>query len=333
MARRPSTLASRDDATRLVRKVGRSGSVRAFRRSAAAVAKPEQRVIEHWNEAVSSGMHWWDIPAVTRRWAVKISGDAATDFRTHAAQRYFNDGVERRALSLGCGFGRREMAWAGLGVFSELTGVDIAPHAVEVAESAAREAGYSPGELRFRVGDNDTLRGEVGGYDVVIFEHSLHHFSDVSDTLAAVSSALRPGGLLLLDEYVGPTKFQWTRRQVEAADALLKLMPEVYRRRVDAPVKKSVRRPSLLAMRLDDPSEAVDASAIMPRVRELFDVQEEHGYGGALLHPMLADIAQNFLGEDECTRQLLDLCFTAEDVLLQAGEVDHDFAVVVARKR
>lgn len=325
------TLVSRDDAARVVRKFAGSGGLQAVRRSVDSLVDGHKRVVENWS-APGLERQWFDVPAVHRRWARMISGDVDVDFRQHVAARYFSDGVPRRALSMGCGFGHREIAWGRLHVFQELVGVDLAPPAVAAATKAARDAGISPDEVRFEVGDAAALQRGRQEYDVIIFEHSLHHFTDVPGTLRQVERLLRPGGLLLLDEYVGPSKFQWTTRQVEAADSLLKVLPAAYRRRSDGRTASSVRRPSLLAMRIDDPSEAVEAAHILPAVRACFDVVEECGYGGAVLHPLLSGIAQHFIEPDERGKALLEMCFIAEDSLLEAGEVGHDFAVVVARK-
>ena len=103
-------------------------------------------------------------------------------------------------------------------------------------------------------------------------------------------------------------------------------------RRADGRTKSSVRRPSLLAMRIDDPSEAIEAADILPAVRAIFPIAEECGYGGAVLHPLLSGIAQHFIEPDKQARALLEMCFIAEDALLEASEIQHDFFVVVARK-
>jgi len=71
----------------------------------------------------------------------------------------------------------------------------------------------------------------------------------------------------------------------------------------------------------------------MPLLREMFELAEERGYGGSLLHPVLARIAHNFPDEDDQARDLLALCFRVEDVLLREGEIAHDYMVAVCRRR
>ena len=51
------------------------------------------------------------------------------------------------------------------------------------------------------------------------------------DILESVAQALTPGGLLVLIDFVGPSRFQWTDTQFEAVEGLLAQIPEDYRRR------------------------------------------------------------------------------------------------------
>jgi SAM-dependent methyltransferase len=291
----------------------------------------QKRVIKHWGSGGRFAGQWFDVPAVLERWATMVSGDPKVNFRQKVARTYLADGTHRRALSLGCGFGHREREWAQLNVFDELTGIDIAPGAVEAARTAAVDAGISPDILRYEVGDFSA--GSLGQttYDVIIVEHSLHHFTDVPGTVERIRAALAPGGLLVMDEYVGPSRFQWTSRQIEAADGLLRALPESYRAMRDGRLKRAVRRPSLLAMHIDDPSEAVESASIMPALRRTFAVTEEVGYGGAVLHPLLSNIAHNFVDDSPATASLLEVLFGAEDALLATGDVEHDFVAAVCR--
>ena len=89
------------------------------------------------------------------------------------------------------------------GGFTSMLGIDLSPPLVASAEARAQEAGMSD-KCVFRVADVNTLDMGERRFDVVIFEHSLHHFTDVPAVLGRVRGLLRPGGLLLADEFVGP---------------------------------------------------------------------------------------------------------------------------------
>jgi SAM-dependent methyltransferase len=175
--------------------------------------------------------------------------------------------------------------------------VDISPEQTERAIVHAKEAGLDDA-LSFHVADaRQALRGAEGLYDVVLAVNSLHHFSHLEEMMRLIARALRPGGLLILGEYVGPSRFQWAAAQMRAADALLAALPEQHRVQRDGRIKRRVIRPSRFSMRLDDPSEAVESAVLMPAPHQRFAVVEEHPYG-SILHLALYGIAHNFLAED-----------------------------------
>jgi 2-polyprenyl-3-methyl-5-hydroxy-6-metoxy-1,4-benzoquinol methylase len=321
-------LVNRHDVTRLTRKLRR---LEAGRVLAKLRIRGQARVVAHWADIDPSMQEWWAIPAVQRRWNTFASGDPAVTFPMHVARTHLAERSGLRALSLGCGTGGNEINWARLGVFDQIVGVDISPERIEAANAEAKRQGLA-GNLVFRVADAHELIKANERYDVVLGLHSLHHFDRLDATMVHVAQLVDPdGGLLVVDEFVGPTRFQWTSAQLAAANRLLGQLPAERRRMADGRVKRRAIRPSRMAMILDDPSEAVDADRLVPAIRANFDVVEELPYGGTVLHVALSGIAQNFLGDDAQTAALLDLCFRAEDEALP--ELGHDFAFMVCRPK
>jgi SAM-dependent methyltransferase len=319
---------NRADAARVVRRIRDGGLARV----ASSMSSSETaRVVHAWSDTAPPPRQWWEIAAVRRRWNALVSGDPAEDFPAWATRNFLR-GDGGRGLSVGCGMGGRELRWAELGAFERIDAYDISPSQVEVARERARERGLDH-IVHFDVMDLTSLAVEPGSFDAVIAEHSLHHLAPMTDVVAQFARALRPGGWFLVDEYVGPSVFQWTDRQLEAANAMLALLPLRYRQVPGQGVRRQVVRPSRLWMRLHDPSEAADSAAIMPSLRGTFDVRAERGYGGAVLHLALTDIAHNFLDGRPETEALLERCFGFEDDLMATGEVSSDFAVAVCQKR
>jgi 2-polyprenyl-3-methyl-5-hydroxy-6-metoxy-1,4-benzoquinol methylase len=317
-------LINRHDAARLYRKL-RQGHLRQIADKMRAPGP--QRVLDFWSAPGHGAgqVQWDDIPAVRRRW--RTFGGLEIRFAEHVTRRWLSGRSGLRALSLGCGPGDRELEWARLGVFAQITGVDISPEQTERATRNAREAGLDH-VLSFRVADvRQALRETEGQYDVVLALDSLHHFSHLGEIMRLIARVLSPGGLLIMDEYVGPSRFQWTSGQMRAADALLAVLLEGHRTQRDGQVKRRVVRPSRLSMRLDDPSEAAESSSLMPALQRCFAILEQRPYG-SILHLALHGIAHNFLAEDDPgTVQALRLCLAAEDQAL--GRLGHDFTYAV----
>jgi len=128
---------------------------------------------------------------------------------------------------------------------------------------------------------------------------------------------------------VGPDRLQWTSRQLkEANKVLLQLPPGVRTRWNSTTTKTHIYRPGLLRMKLNDPSEAIDSSSILPTLHQLFEVVEEHRVGTDIIHIVLKDIAHNFnrgLPETGCWLQWL---FDQEDrYLVETGRSDIVFGI------
>jgi 2-polyprenyl-3-methyl-5-hydroxy-6-metoxy-1,4-benzoquinol methylase len=309
----------------------RQGRVRSILAKFAGAGKG--RVAESWSHTQSRMANWWDIPMVRRRWNELISGDPRVDHYEYVSRNYLAGVDGLRGLSLGCGTGERELRWAKLGHFELIDAVDLSETRIAYAREQAKDNGYSD-ILRYQVCDVAGMEAPAERYDVIIVEQSLHHFSPLREILERVDSMLADDGLFILDEYVGPTRFQWTARQLELANALLKILPVEYRRIVGTKmIKRNVHRPGKLRMILSDPSEAVESGRIRPLLRELFAVVEEREYGGTLLQLLLADIAKNFVGDTQEDQRLLNLCFDVEDTFLKTGEIESNFCFFVCRKK
>jgi 2-polyprenyl-3-methyl-5-hydroxy-6-metoxy-1,4-benzoquinol methylase len=317
-------LINRHDAARLYRKLRQAHPQQTAGKVRAAVP---QRVMDSW-PAPGHGaaqVQWDHIPAVHRRW--HTFGGLETRFAEHVTRRWLSGRSGLRALSLGCGPGDPEFEWARLGVFAQITSVGISPEQAVRATRKAREAGLDQ-LLHFQAASaRQALTENEGQYDVVLALNSLHHFSRLGEIVRLIARALGPGGLLIMDEYVGPSRFQWASGQMRAANALLAVLPEGHRTQHDGQVKRRVVRPSRLSMRLDDPSEAAESSSLMPALQRHFTILEEHPYG-SILHLALPGIAHNFLAEDDPgTLQAVRQCLAAEDQAL--GRLGHDFTYAV----
>ncbi len=324
-----NNLINAHDVARLVEKL-RQGYLRRlvhmFSRS------QTERVRAAWQHTAHPPKHWGSIPAVRQRWNRLITGREDLDPAAYVAQRHFAGRKALTALSVGCGTGRNELRWAATGAFARIDGYDLSARRIEEARRHAEAEGCA-GTVRFHMADARTLVLPPASYDVALAENALHHFTPLREMVALLHAALRPGGYLILRDFVGPARFQWTERQLEAVAGLLAVLPERYRRRWrSGTLKRRFYRPSRLSMRVSDPSEAAESDRILTVLQERFEPVEERPFGGTVLHLLFDDIAHHFLGEDAETQRWLRLCFDAEDALLAAGDLPSDFVFAVYRK-
>lgn len=100
----------------------------------------------------------------------------------------------KRALDVGCGGGLLTEALAARG--AEVTGIDLADEALEVAKLHGLESGIS---ARYRAISAEALAAEQPGqYDLVCCLEMLEHVPDPSSVLRAIATLVKPGGTVVL---------------------------------------------------------------------------------------------------------------------------------------
>lgn len=186
-------------------------------------------------ERVDDQLYWYRL--VARAWARRLAlgrpvGDWSlgtrgdVDFALEAARL----GPGSRVLDLGCGWGRHALLLAQQGC--HVTGVDGSEELLALAEASAQRHGV---DLNLRRGDMRTLPAFRQPFDAVL---ELYDFTTVArptredalDSLRAVRSALRPGGVLILGETDYPLQapVDMERRLRVAVDGLALHVREYY---------------------------------------------------------------------------------------------------------
>ena len=109
----------------------------------------------------------------------------------------------------------------------------------------------------------NSIQLEQNRYDVVFFNSSLHHVKNIEHVLDEVEKALVDDGLLIINEYVGPSQFQFSEVQTSIINNAIDDLPQVYRKSISDPnkVKQHHVPPSKEYMnKILDPSEAIRSS-------------------------------------------------------------------------
>ncbi len=101
-------------------------------------------------------------------------------------------------LDLGTGTGMAARVVARRPGFNgTVTGIDLSPYLVDLAERYAQEEGFGD-RLSFRVGDTRTLELESDTFDTVIAHTLFSHIDQPLDALDEIRRVLRPGGMIAL---------------------------------------------------------------------------------------------------------------------------------------
>jgi SAM-dependent methyltransferase len=276
--------------------------------------------------------YWQSHPVTNRHINRLVSGDEAEDWLAFTKRRFLPNGVAR-GLSLGCGHGSAERYAIDLGLCRRFEAIDIAEEALEVARRDAEQAGHGD-RIEYRQADLNTVELERDAYDLVIASQSLHHVDALEHLLDEVAASLCSDGLFVVNEYVGPARFQWLDKTEAVMNRVLDLLPEQYRVNPrNGLTKERMERASAEEVARVDPSEAIRSDEIPELLRSRFEVQLRADYGGTINQFLLADIATNFREDDPKDVALLDLISLLEEELVAEHVLPSDFAFFVLSRR
>ncbi len=328
----------------------------------------------------SLGVNWWDAgPEIHKYRNRKVSGNPDVNWQQYTLSKYFDGKLPMpRCLSLGCGNGRLERQLASLGAFQICDAYDVANGSIQIARKRANELGLN--NINYQVADINELTLSPNLYNAVWIAQAMHHFEALEHILLQVMNALKPEGLLILQDYVGPSRFQFPSRQKEVINLCLSLLPARYRIRMQYAVERETKRsmkvrsnfgrriidkirdgdligaiqrriqlfsqrrthsvsekklvifPSVRDVIAADPSEAIRSDEIVNVLKQYFEIIEKKDWGGTILQFLLTDIAGNFADEkDDHAQAYLRMLINIEETFLQSGDLDSDFAYIVAR--
>jgi SAM-dependent methyltransferase len=274
------------------------------------------QVSEYWGQRETNIRSWWQSPIVLAELRRRVTRDPLKSFEQYFRERYCPTPFAR-ALSLGAGGGHFERAMLDLGACQEILGVDISQARVEHASALVPEQMRE--RLTFECANLEVWRPS-GRFDLLIARDVLHHISRLEELCESLMELLEPGALLYVDEFVGPTRFQWSEKQLEIIGRLLdRLAPELVADLVldDGSLRRRAIRPTVENMIASDPSESVRSEEIPAILAERFELVELRPYGGAVFHQLFNRLMGNFAGHDDLVRVLMEFDFllTDEDVL------------------
>lgn len=287
----------------------------------------EKSETEDWKS-----FYWQAHPITVRHINRLVTGDEDVDWLRFTKRRFFSEAVEH-GLSLGCGHGTVERDAINLELCRSFDALDISEEALDVARLDADRAGLGE-RIAYRQADLNTVRLAPGAYDVVFAVQVLHHLDELEHLIEEVAASLGPQGLFVVNEYVGPARFQWLDKTQDLMNRVLELLPEEYKVNPrNGLVKERIDRAPPEEIARVDPSESIRSDEIPELLRSRFDVLYQADFGGTINQFLLADIAANFLEDDARDVALLDLISLLEEVLVAERVIPSDFAFYVLRPR
>ena len=270
---------------------------------------------------------WDQLEMVRADTARRLSGDPSLQVIEALDARLTEGGrTYARAISVGCGMAKPEIALVARGVVGELDLYEISEGSVEQGRAFAERRGVAD-RVRFHVGDVFEMLEAAPAYDLVYWKHALHHMPDVDAAVSFSRAILREGGWLSALEYCGPDLFQYDEGFLDAAREVYGRVPARLKANPKRPPRPDGTRPSIgrielvdpEVLRADDPTESTDSAAIVPAIRRHFPGAEIRNLGGMLAHAILHRIAPNFDEESDEDRAVIAMVLEAEARMIERG--------------
>lgn len=239
----------------------------------------------------------------------------------------------RRVLALGSGMAFIEETLLTQGYADHIVAYEMSPKACAAAMERVRG---TPAEGRLEMRSANVLDENLpeGAFDAVFVQAAIHHFDRIDEMFALMHRVLKPEGLLLYDEYVGPDHHQFPPEVMEILNLVNDCLGPPYRFDwLSKETRERMPEPSLEAMMALDPSEGVHASRILPLTYRWFDVLQRRDYGGTLLRPFFTGILPNFDWQNEKDQTVARLIVLIERLLLQHGAIPTYHTNIVGRRR
>ena len=288
----------------------------------------KDRVRSKWNQIECSDSDFWIIPEVKREWNKKCTGEPEVEYEDYVVEKYLRNLSGLKMLSVGCGNSSHEQTFSKHPCFDSVEGIDISEKQLIKARYYAEEDNCK--KVTYRVHDFEKESLPENEYDVVLFHSSLHHFKSIENIISERTiPILKKNGLLIIFDYTGPNRLQWTSEQLNKSNELLRRIPRHRRFRPQSNflVKKRVYRPGKFRMWVSDPSEAIDSEAMLETLARHLNVLEEKKLGGNLIHPLLKGIAHHFIDNSAETMNLLNTFFKEEELFLKNNSSDFTFGI------
>ena len=207
---------------------------------------------------------------------------------------------------------------------AHIDGYDVSSGSIDVARANCKGLHG----VEFHVCDVNVAIWSGGYLDAIFANGALHHVTALDHCLGQLAKALKPSGYLYVNDYMGPSRFQFTDVQLRLAREIPAKLPDRFVR------TRRIERCDPLALAEDDPSEAVHSDAIFANIEKHFTIVQRRGYGGTLLGPIFGcGCIDPSVFESGDGMEAIEWVCREEQDLIARGVIPSDHVVVVARPR
>ncbi len=302
-----------------------------------------QQIRNHWEshdrerDSRPDRVNWWQSKMIREHINKVVCGrlhSAPSGGLMLRAKELLGDRVLDTGISVGCAAGHKEMRLIQHGVVRRFVLYELSAERVRRGQDAAADRGLSEA-VTFH--NEDPFEIDIKQrFDLVHWNNALHHMLDVDAAVRWSREILRPGGLFLMDDYVGPARFQWSDAALNLANSVRLELPErllanpFYPTSGKALLSRKVRRPNARKLAREDPSEAAQSDKIIESVKKYFPAAETIPTGGVIYQLALSHVIHNIDEGDDNDRALLSDLLMIDENALSRPDIPTHYATSIA---
>jgi len=220
-------------------------------------------------------IYWNSYSKVIEYMSENFSGDKSIYWFKHFKEKYCQQKF-KCALSFNCGNGWVEREFIDYGAVEKIIAFDITDELLRVAD---QEKGDRP--IQYFRADVNQVDFPENQFDLVINVAALHHVQYIDRFVRILCKSLKPGGLFVNFDYIGPHRNQYPFSQWQLVKKINKSLPADARR-------SPLVYPHLPTMLSVDPTEAIHSELILKTVGQYFNILERRDTAGGIAYEILS---------------------------------------------
>lgn len=302
--------------------------------------KLEERIGDFWSKSDKESqknrglkLRWWQSPFIIQHVNKKFSGELLKGLSQgiiSKAKKVMNGRLPlEKGISVGCGAGQKEIDLVRQKFVNSFDLFELSEDRIKMIRQSLKTYDL---EKNFNIYKENAFEyfNEPESYDLIHWNNSLHHMFNMDSVIKWSYTLLKKGGLFFMDDYVGPSRFQWPDKMLNIVNNIrLKLDEKYFLNPKDNTnyLPRIIKRPDLKGMIEADPSEAAESDKIIESIKKYFPNVDITYTGGVIYHLALKDIIHNF--DDEKDKMILELLMVIDDLCSECGENHYATALAI----
>ncbi|MDA1079989.1 MAG: class I SAM-dependent methyltransferase [bacterium] len=265
------------------------------------------------------GQYWNDLPEVQEYMSQCFTGDKKT-WWTQDFKNRFSPGRKqfKKALFLCDGNGWLSREFIDKKIVLEAVAFDWSTDLLQEAEAKKGKR-----KIQYFQADVNTITFKDAEYDLIVNNAALHHVQYLNRLLHLLSKAIKPDGIFVNFDYVGPQRNQYSRSHWNKILAFNDSLPQQAR-------NDNLQYPHLATMLHTDPTEAIHSDLIISTMKRHFALLEQHDTNGGLAYHLLTHNSKIFAVAPQRRKPIVRRILVADKKLTENNEVPVLFSYFIA---